>query len=178
MSTSKRSLGGSQAAVTGTWTTDLWQPLSCRSLIGRCSAISSERGHPPRSVLVTEGGWAVKGRRELTGTDVRPRPGSSLCLVTSAGAASEATLLPSSNFSRMLRGLEEKGLVREVDKRDACCVRLYPTDRAHENLQQLRDSWSRALDGIVEDPHAIDDVNATLRHIESGLSTRQLGVSN
>lgn len=92
---------------------------------------------------------------------------------TSARAASEATSLPSSNLSRVLRSLEEKGLVRrEVDKRDARCVHLYPTDQAHENLQQLRDSWSRTLDGIVDDPQTIDYVNATLRDIESGLSTR------
>jgi len=52
---------------------------------------------------------------------------------TSARAASEATLLPSSNFSRVLRTLEEKGLVRRdvaphdgaravsrLDARDSC----------------------------------------------------------
>lgn len=98
---------------------------------------------------------------------------------STARAASEATQLPSSNFSRVLRILEEKGLVRrEVDQWDARCVRLYPTDRAHENLQQLSESWNRTLEGIVDDPHAIDLVNATLRQIESGLSTRYPGGSN
>lgn len=92
---------------------------------------------------------------------------------TSARAASEATLLPSSNFSRVLRGLEEKGLVRrEADHRDARIVRLYPTDRAHEDLRHLRESWSRTLDGILEDPATIECVNAALRQLESGLDTR------
>ncbi|XVQ07228.1 MarR family winged helix-turn-helix transcriptional regulator [Spirillospora sp. CA-255316] len=88
----------------------------------------------------------------------------------SARAASEATLLPSSNFSRALRGLEQKGLVRrEVDVRDARCVRLYPTARARENLQHLRDTWSRTLKGVVDDPETIDFVNTTLRRIENEL---------
>jgi DNA-binding MarR family transcriptional regulator len=91
---------------------------------------------------------------------------------TSARAASEATQLPSSNFSRVLRSLEEKGLVRsEADQWDGRCIRLYPTERAHQNLQHLRESWSRTLEGIVDDPHAIEFVNATLRQIESGLSS-------
>jgi MarR family transcriptional regulator, temperature-dependent positive regulator of motility len=93
---------------------------------------------------------------------------------TSARAASEATLLPSSNFSRALRGLEEKGLVRrDVDARDARGVHLYPTARAQENLRHLRDSWSKALTGIVDDPETIDSVNATLRRIEHELTARR-----
>jgi DNA-binding MarR family transcriptional regulator len=93
---------------------------------------------------------------------------------SSARAASEATLLPSSNFSRALRGLEDKGLVRrEVDARDARGVRLYPTERARENLRHLRDTWSRALEGIVDEPETIDLVNTTLRRIESELVARR-----
>lgn len=99
---------------------------------------------------------------------INQRPG------TSARAASEATLLPSSNFSRVVRGLEEKGLVRrEVDERDARCIHLYPTPRADENLQHLRDTWSRTLDGTVDDPQLIDCVNAALRQIEEALTTRR-----
>lgn len=98
---------------------------------------------------------------------------------TFARAAAEATLLPSSNFSRVLRGLEEKGLVRrEVDGHDARCVRLYLTARAHKDLQHLRDSWSRTLEGIVDDPQSVDFVNATLRHIEDGLGTRYQGAAD
>jgi DNA-binding MarR family transcriptional regulator len=92
----------------------------------------------------------------------------------SAGEASAATLLPSSNFSRALRGLEAKGLVRRgVDGRDARCVRLYPTEQAQENLRRLREGWSQALDGIVDDPGAIDAVNITLRRIEAELVSRR-----
>ena len=93
---------------------------------------------------------------------------------TSARAASEATLLPSSNFSRVLRTLEEKGLVRrDVAPHDARSVHLYPTARAHEDLRHLRDSWSRTLAGIVDDSETLDLVNATLRRIEDELVARR-----
>ncbi len=92
---------------------------------------------------------------------------------TSASAAAEATRLISSNFSRAVRGLEKKGLVRrDVDQHDGRRIRLYPTARAHDNLQQLRDVWSRLLDGIVSDPEEIEAVNSTLRRIETQLVAR------
>jgi DNA-binding MarR family transcriptional regulator len=92
---------------------------------------------------------------------------------TSAGAAAEATRLISSNFSRAVRGLEKKGMVRrEVDQHDARRVRLYPTARAHDNLQRLHDVWSRLLDGIVSDPNEIEAVSSTLRRIETELLAR------
>jgi DNA-binding MarR family transcriptional regulator len=92
---------------------------------------------------------------------------------TSASAAAEATQLISSNFSRALRGLEKKGLVRrEVDRHDGRRVRLYPTAQAHDNLQRLRDVWSRLLDGIVPDPEEVEAVTATLRRIETELVER------
>jgi DNA-binding MarR family transcriptional regulator len=92
---------------------------------------------------------------------------------TSASAAAEATQLISSNFSRALRGLEKKGLVRrDVDEHDGRRVRLYPTDRAQDNLRQLRAVWSRLLDGIVPDPDEVEAVNSTLRRIETQLVAR------
>ena len=92
---------------------------------------------------------------------------------TSASAAAESTKLISSNFSRALRSLEKKGLVRrDVDQADARRVRLYPTELAYENLRLLRDVWGRLLDGIIEDPDDIDRVNATLRRIETELIAR------
>jgi DNA-binding MarR family transcriptional regulator len=88
--------------------------------------------------------------------------------------AAEATLLPSSNFSRVLRGLENKGLVRrDIDPDDSRCVRLHPTARAQENLQHLRASWTQMLTGIVDDPDTIDLVNTTLRRIETELAARR-----
>ena len=88
-------------------------------------------------------------------------------------AASEATLLASSNVSRALRGLEAKGLVRrETDVQDARSVHLYPTERAGENRLRLREAWSRTLEGIVDDPETIDRVNTTLRRIEHELNAR------
>ena len=92
---------------------------------------------------------------------------------TSASAAAEATQLISSNFSRALRGLEKKGLVRrEIDQHDGRRVRLYPTDRARDNLRQLRAVWSRLLDGIVPDPDEVEAVTSTLRRIETQLVAR------
>ncbi|MEU1625637.1 MarR family winged helix-turn-helix transcriptional regulator [Streptomyces sp. NPDC020096] len=98
---------------------------------------------------------------------------------TSARAASEATLLPTSNFSRVLRGLEKRGLVdRVVDDRSARSVCLYPTEKARQNLQYLRDNWDKTLQGIVDDPATIDAVNATLRRIEEELIARRRGTDS
>ncbi|MBA8922881.1 DNA-binding MarR family transcriptional regulator [Kutzneria viridogrisea] len=92
---------------------------------------------------------------------------------TSASAAAEATQLISSNFSRALRGLEKKGLVRrDVDPHDGRRSHLYPTARANDHLRQLREVWSGLLDGIVPDPDEIDAMNSTLRRIEAQLVTR------
>jgi MarR family transcriptional regulator, temperature-dependent positive regulator of motility len=92
---------------------------------------------------------------------------------TSASAAAEATQLISSNFSRALRGLESKGLVRrDVDQSDGRRVRLYPTPQAHDNLERLRDLWSRLLDGIVNDPEEIDIAISLLRRLEIDLTAR------
>ena len=92
---------------------------------------------------------------------------------TSASAAAEATQVISSNFSRALRGLEKKGLVRrDADPDDARRVRLYPTALADDNLRRLRELWSRLLDGIVPEPEQIEAVNSTLRRIETELSAK------
>src|SRR4051794_9240647 len=92
---------------------------------------------------------------------------------TSPREAAEATQLISSNFSRALRALENKGLVRrDVDEHDARRARLYPTRKAQENLRHLRDVWSRLLDGILDDPAEIDATTATLQRIETHLVSR------
>lgn len=92
---------------------------------------------------------------------------------STARETAEATQLVSSNFSRALRALEKKGLVRrDVDREDARRVRLYPTPSARENLQRLHELWTGMLDGIIDDSDDIDRVNATLRRIESGLIAR------
>jgi MarR family transcriptional regulator, temperature-dependent positive regulator of motility len=92
----------------------------------------------------------------------------------SAREVSEATLLASSNFSRVLRGLECKGLIsRDVDRRDARVVRLFPTERARESTEALRETWSETLGDIVDDPAEVDLVVTTLRHIEDELISRR-----
>jgi DNA-binding MarR family transcriptional regulator len=93
---------------------------------------------------------------------------------TSARAAAEATLLASSNFSRVLRGLEEKGLVsRKADTNDARRVSLYPTALAGESRQRLGEEWYRLLRGIENNPAKIDELVATLQRIESELVCRR-----
>jgi MarR family transcriptional regulator, temperature-dependent positive regulator of motility len=92
---------------------------------------------------------------------------------TTAGAAAEATQLISSNFSRALRGLEKAGLVRrDVDPHDARRVRLYPTTKANENLQRLREVWSLLLEGTIADSREIDATISTLRQVETRLVAR------
>jgi DNA-binding MarR family transcriptional regulator len=92
---------------------------------------------------------------------------------TTAGAAAEATQMISSNFSRAVRGLEQAGLVRrDTDQHDARRVRLYPTEKARENLQRLREVWSRLLEEAVTDSDDIDAAISTLRSIETRLVAR------
>jgi DNA-binding MarR family transcriptional regulator len=92
---------------------------------------------------------------------------------TTATQAAEATQLISSNFSRALRKLEQKGLIhRESDPDDARRVRLYPTQKAGENLRHLEDAWSRLLDEAVPDTAAAEATITTLRRIESQLLAR------
>ncbi|GHE36480.1 MULTISPECIES: MarR family winged helix-turn-helix transcriptional regulator [Streptomyces] len=95
------------------------------------------------------------------------RPGST------ATQAAEATRLISSNFSRALRKLEQKGMVRrEADPQDARRVRLHPTRKAGENLRHLEDTWSRLLAEAVPDTEETATVVSTLRQIESHLIAR------
>ncbi|WP_328833303.1 MarR family transcriptional regulator [Streptomyces sp. NBC_00252] len=92
---------------------------------------------------------------------------------TTAREAAEATQMISSNFSRAVRGLEQAGLVRrDADEHDARRVRLYPTEKAQENLQRLREVWSGLLAEAVTDADDIDAVIATLRAIETRLVAR------
>lgn len=96
---------------------------------------------------------------------------------SSARAASQATLLPTSNLSRVLRSLVGKGLIwREADTRDARVVRLYPTKVAARNFDRMRESWSQALEGIVDGPEALDAINTTLRRVETELMARTGGL--
>ncbi|MBB1159787.1 MULTISPECIES: MarR family winged helix-turn-helix transcriptional regulator [Amycolatopsis] len=89
---------------------------------------------------------------------------------TTVNAAAEATQMISSNVSRAVRGLENKGLLRrEADPEDARRVRLYPTPKAAENLQKLRDTWSALLDGTFTGPAEIDALIKTLHGIEARL---------
>ena len=97
---------------------------------------------------------------------------------TTARAAAEATQLISSNFARAVRRLEKAGLVRrDADQHDARRVRLYPTEKAHQNLQRLREAWSRLLEETITDPGEIDAAISTLRQIETRLVARTRGAT-
>lgn len=92
---------------------------------------------------------------------------------TTVGAAADATHMISSNFSRTLRNLEQRSLVRRSsDAGDARRVRLYPTDAARQNLRHLHELWGGMLGGIVADPADIDTTNSVLRQIENELIRR------
>lgn len=92
--------------------------------------------------------------------------------------AAEATQMISSNVSRAVRGLEKKGLVRrDADQLDARRVRLYPTPKAAENLQRLRDTWTRLLDGTVTDADETDILIAALQDIETRLVAQSHGAA-
>ncbi|MEU3466270.1 MarR family transcriptional regulator [Streptomyces sp. NPDC006733] len=92
---------------------------------------------------------------------------------TTAKEAAEATQMISSNFSRAVRSLEQAGLVRrDTDEHDARRVRLYPTEKAHENLHRLRELWSGLLEEVVTDADNIDATISTLRNIVTRLVAR------
>ncbi|MGW7532972.1 MarR family winged helix-turn-helix transcriptional regulator [Amycolatopsis sp. NPDC054798] len=93
---------------------------------------------------------------------------------TTVNAAAEATQMISSNVSRAVRGLEKKGLVRrDTDPEDARRVRLYPTPKAAENLERLRDTWSALLDGTS--PAEASTLIAALQGIETRLVAQSRG---
>lgn len=90
-----------------------------------------------------------------------------------ARQAADATRLPASNCSRILKALEAKGLIdRQADAADARRVRLYRTEKAKKNFQHLQDKWTALLDGIIDDPDAIDGMNKALQEIEERLRER------
>lgn len=92
---------------------------------------------------------------------------------TTVTAAAEATQMISSNVSRAVRGLENMGLVRrETDLHDARRVRLYPTRKAEENLQRLKDAWTGLLDGTISADDDIESLIAALQRIEARLIAR------
>ncbi|WP_431035681.1 MarR family winged helix-turn-helix transcriptional regulator [Streptomyces sp. P6-2-1] len=128
--------------------------------------------------LILAVGRHIEASKEAAAESGTPLEGAVMRFIdrhpgTTAREAAEATRLISSNFSRAVRGLEKKGLVRrDADEHDARRVRLYPTRKAQENLQRLRDVWARLLDGTVTDPDEIDAVISTLQQIENRLVTQ------
>lgn len=93
---------------------------------------------------------------------------------TSARAAAEATLLVSSNFSRVLRGLEKKGLVKvKADAKDARRVSLHSTALAQDSRRQLGKEWDRLLGEVENDPTRINDLVTRLQRINGKLVSRR-----
>lgn len=90
---------------------------------------------------------------------------------TSAGAAARATGLPTSNFSRVLKRLIDKGLLRrESDEQDARLSHLFATDLAHENWGRMRDAWSASLDGALPDSASLAGLHDALGRIDAHLT--------
>lgn len=133
--------------------------------------------------LILAVGRHINAAKEATAESGTPLEGAVMRFVdrhpgTTVSAAAEATQMISSNVSRAVRGLEQKGLVRrDADPRDARRVRLYPTRKAAENLQRLRDTWTRLLQGAVTDADEIDTLITALQHIETRLVTRSRGAT-
>lgn len=89
----------------------------------------------------------------------------------SARAAADACGLPTSNFSRVLKGLVAKGLVeRRSDPHDARLAHLHPTERARKNTLRMREAWGEALRGAGLDRDAVATTAQALRRIEAHLS--------
>lgn len=89
---------------------------------------------------------------------------------STARLAAEATKLTSSNFSRAIRTLVGKNLLkRESDDQDARAVRLYPTPLTEKNFQRMREAWSQRLAEIIDDDAKLDDAIRVLRALELGL---------
>lgn len=92
----------------------------------------------------------------------------------SARVVADASLLTSSNFSRALRNLESKGFVRrEADPEDGRSVRLYPTERAAQNLRDIHDRWSDVLAGVLTDEDAAR-LAGLLAELEDGLTAQRV----
>lgn len=131
--------------------------------------------------LILAVGRHIQASKEAAAESGTPLEGAVMRYVdrhpgTTASAAAEATQLISSNFSRAVRNLEKAGYVRrDVDPQDARRVRLFPTDKAQENLRRLREAWSGLLEEAVTDSDEIDAVISTLRHIEARLVARTRG---
>lgn len=131
--------------------------------------------------LVLAVGRHIQAAKEAAAESGTPLEGAVMRFIdrrpgATAKEAAEATQLISSNFSRAVRSLENAGYVRrDVDPQDARRVRLYPTGKAQENLQRLREAWSHLLEGAVSDSDEVDTVISTLRHIEARLVARTRG---
>lgn len=88
----------------------------------------------------------------------------------SARVAAHACGLPSSNFSRVLKGLVAKGLLeRRADPRDARIAHLHPTEMAMKNSRRMQEAWGTALAGAALDDDTIATVTQALRRIEAHL---------
>ncbi|MGW3238146.1 MarR family winged helix-turn-helix transcriptional regulator [Streptomyces olivaceus] len=125
--------------------------------------------------LILAVGRHVNAAKEVNAESGTPLEGAVMRYVdrhpgTTVSAAADATQMISSNVSRAVRGLEKKGLLRrDADQHDARRVRLYPTPKAAENLERLRDTWARMLDGTVTDAGEVDTLIAALQNIETRL---------
>jgi DNA-binding MarR family transcriptional regulator len=82
-----------------------------------------------------------------------------------------ATGLQRSNLSRTVRELEAKGMMTRIaSEADGRQSRLYPTERAAENLKRLRAKWTQLLTAAGADRRNLKPALTMLAEIEAGLS--------
>jgi DNA-binding MarR family transcriptional regulator len=81
--------------------------------------------------------------------------------------------LCSSNTSTALRSLESRGLVERVaDPEDGRGVRLYPTQRASDNLVRVRARWAKLLAPLVPADIELRSTLTTLTALDEALNPR------
>jgi DNA-binding MarR family transcriptional regulator len=80
------------------------------------------------------------------------------------------TGLQRSNLSAVLRGLEEKALIKRVsDPEDGRWVRIHPTQRAIRNYELVRREWAAAVAKAAANDPAVETALPLLAKVRAGL---------
>ena len=93
------------------------------------------------------------------------------------GEVARFTGLQRSNLSSALRTLEKRELVRRrPDPADARSANLFPTKRAIDTLDRLRDQWTMQMaEALGGDTRRVGSAAEILSRIEAGMIAARLG---
>ena len=81
-----------------------------------------------------------------------------------------ATGLQRTNLSTVLRGLEDKELIkRSASPDDRRSVHIHPTQRAVDNYKLVRHEWAAAVAAAAEDDPAVEKTLPLLTKVQAGL---------